>query len=1102
MHKRSIGLIGLLLLVSYACGLSPVPKLDVGPGDVLDVTDSADTPPNDIGEDAGPDVSDAGGEDAEPDVSDKGGEDAEPDVSDVGGEDAEPDVSDAGGEDAGPDVSDAGGEDIGSDTSDIGDDVGGEDTGPGEAELDLNASTFFVANEAPYAADGMTPVWVVAELVDTNGAAMPGLGVEITDSQETGVIFRQDSLLSDADGRVYGNLISINPNSVDLSATVIIDGVGIEIGDVISLSFEGCTTTADYYRRSLVGPVFTTCNGCHSPYGFAHLEWWAWQIDTRLDDATVQQTLATLIPYASPNGENPPLLVSKPQYDENNPTGSPYHEGGMILQPGSVEVAHLENFAARLQLAEDPCIPESGDFFANISFDSDRQTLTKAAVKLAGRVPTDAEVAELDNPGGLVSAINLIFDDPAFYERLQELYNDLFLTDRVMGNFKLINHLSKGDYPNRYFFRDYGENVVHHNNIVYTCDYPEWQCRGGSCCSHPAGNNPYPDASCTIDGLPYDFCAFGDINGVQSLRREAMALISHVVKNDLSFEEVLTADYTMVNSLTAQMYEIQTAESWEGPLPPGCDEFLGDNLTAYWTSTNSITFDDPCDLYDYKPIQLQMHNGQGVSQNNTYPSAEVPHAGVLSTHTFLNRYMTTSTNLNRLRAKLAYRLFLDIDIEKLVQFTVGQSEWMPDNPTLEGKTCRVCHATMDPMAGGFHKWAPNGQVRKGYEWFVCDNSLPDCTTESDCEAGQICGGGKCVANGSLYDHTLCTRPVGFRGEALPASDSNAPLRWITEKMSNDPRFPYATVKNLFGLLTSQDVLTVPSQITDLDYPAHMTAFLAQEEELARITAVFENANLNLKSAVVEIVLSPYFRAANGTISSDDLVAKTIGQIGGGRLLTPEVLTRKIADRTGFIWQDPGLGRGESLLNVKNGYMLLYGGIDSDTIVNRSRDPFPVATAISRRMANQMSCLTVPQDFAWNELSDRRFFSLMTVDMNPLDATGATGQPINEYEIKATIAGLHKSILDEDYPLDHPEIVRTYNLFTSVWQLGNALLDDGNEGTALKGACKAEKDYVEQVYFFLSSQPNRSAVINDPNYVIRSWMAVFSYLLSDATFLFE
>ena len=87
-------------------------------------------------------------------------------------------------------------------------------------------------------------------------------------------------------------------------------------------------------------------------------------------------------------------------------------------------------------------------------------------------------------------------------------------------------------------------------------------------------------------------------------------------------------------------------------------------------------------------------------------------------------------------------------------------------------------------------------------------------------------------------------------------------------------------------------------------------------------------------------------------------------------------------------------------------------------------------------------------------------------------------------------------------VDEAELVRTYELFVAVWQLGQSLLESGEATEDLLGACRAKKDQLENVTFANSSQPDRSEVLTDPHYVIRSWMAVFTYLLSDAQFLFE
>jgi len=954
----------------------------------------------------------------------------------------------------GPDSQDAG-----ADASDV-----LEPTG-----LDLQASTFFVQGDAPHVADGITPTFVVVELIDVNGAPISGATVQITAQEAKGVIFSQSSQLTNDEGRAFARLISIDPSEVTLSASVQIDGEPVPIGGALVVQFEGCTTTADYYRKSLRGPVFSVCTGCHNPWGLAR-EQGVWHIDNRLDDETVAQSLETLQALAEQQiGETPLLLFM--------PTTEAAHFGGELLFEGSDELAHMKNFAERLRAEPTSCASTKEDLFEGVQFDDDLGTLKRASLLLLGRAPTEVEAATILTGGDLKATVRGLLDEPEFGPRVQELYNDLFLTDRVMGPFKLISHLAGADFPNRFFFRKYQANKAGYNKVQYTCSAEDESNLGGECCHL---DNPYPDATCVVDGYQYDFCQLGDKRAIYSLRREAMALISYVVTQDLPFSEILTADYTVANPLTASLRRLP-------------DEATNNCQTA----VNALTFDDPCDEQDYKPIQLQTQSCQGVSLENSHPSNAIPHAGVLSTHTFLNRHMTTPTNLNRARAKFVYKMFLDIDIESLVQFTVSQAEPPYQNPTRDGKTCSVCHALMDPVAGAFHKWAANGQNRKHFNWYVCDDELPDCDSDADCGVEQRCGGGKCVALDSPYDHGLCVRQIGYQGNELPPDQDKAPLRWMTQQIAQDERFTYATVKHLFGLLTSTKPLEPPTDLLSEDYIAHMKAYLAQEEEIERVRQSFvaEANNLNLKTAVTEIVTGPYFRAKSGQIAQEDESALVIAEVGGGKLMTPEQLALKIKDRLGLIWQVIPLGRGDALKKPNDGYLLIYGGIDSGSIVERLREPFPLAASVARRMSNEMACASVPQDFAYNQLSDRRFFTAINPEVTP-----ETPQDIAA--IKETIQHVVATLWSEDLAIDDPEIERIYGLFEDVWSLGQGLLLSGTEPAELPTACHAKYDFNEFKTFADSSNPDRSEITQDPTYTIRSWMAVFSYMLSDAKFLFE
>src|SRR5262249_34311385 len=93
----------------------------------------------------------------------------------------------------------------------------------------------------------------------------------------------------------------------------------------------------------------------------------------------------------------------------------------------------------------------------------------------------------------------------------------------------------------------------------------------------------------------------------RAIAREPLNLISYVVKNERPFSELLTADYALVNPYSAAAYGV-----------------------------TDVSFADPTDENEFHEGHVTL--GYGV---------KVPHAGLLSTPVFLNRWQTTPTNRNR-----------------------------------------------------------------------------------------------------------------------------------------------------------------------------------------------------------------------------------------------------------------------------------------------------------------------------------------------------------------------------------------------------------------------------------------------------------------------
>jgi hypothetical protein len=906
-------------------------------------------------------------------------------------------------------------------------------------------------------ADGLSVVEVHVTVIDETGAAVVGAPVHISTDGAQGVIVTQP-LATDATGQAVGELVAIDGGTIAVSATAVIADVSVPVGETLNLTFTGCTTTADHYRRNLRGPVFSICTGCHRPMGLAS-EWGIWSIEDRIDDKTVGETLATLGGIASMKVDDISVLLAKP-------SGLTGHQGGLLIASESRAYAHLEALVERLEEGPDSCKEAAPDFLTGVEGLSDVSTLRRAAFKLVGGLPLAEELDSLNSGTSLKDVVQQsLLMDSRFYERFEVFFNDLLLTDRILGSFKLLSHLAQADFPNRFTFRPFIPGKAQYNKVQYTCEYePPGSQVPGTCCENTAD----AEIMCEDNGKVVSLCDLGDKYAIYGLRRQAIALMTHVVKNDLPFNEILTADYVMVNPVTMRVFRHPNGD-------------------------NHVDFEDPCDLTDWKPVKLKMLNQQGVTEQNTYPSSDIPHAGILSTHTFLNRYTTTISNLNRHRASQVLWKFLDFDIGELVAFTVGQDETLPANPTQDGFVCSVCHSAMDPVAGAFVKWTGIGRVRRDRTWEVCTQYLPnECNSTADCDDDDLCVDNACVGPG--YDPQLCVRPIGFAGETIEEPTDRAPLRWMAKRLAQDPRFPRAIVKHLLTSLTDRDWLKAPGDREHPGYAAHARAYIAQEEEVERITAVFVTGDLNVKVAIAEIIVSPWFGAAQLSGEAVHPDALVVAQIGGGRLHTPMMLNDKIKALTGFPWSDLK-GRTDVLLSTADGYRVLYGGIDSKSIVNRARDPFAVASAVARRMSLEMGCLVVPQDMAWLEPKDRRFFENISLTTLP---ENEAGEPINKAAIDATIATVHETLLNEKAPPGSPAYEETYGLLVNVWKAGKARLDAGTESTNLPSPCQATMDAFTGGLFV--DDPGRVNVKSDPDYVIRSWMAVMSYLLSDARFL--
>jgi hypothetical protein len=329
------------------------------------------------------------------------------------------------------------------------------------------------------------------------------------------------------------------------------------------------------------------------------------------------------------------------------------HGGEDVLEVDSTGYRLLADFVRRTNAAPtgssaDPATidPNAPPFFEGVVMLEDPRLLRRLTLSLAGRLPTPAELEAIGREGlaGLPATLDNIMREEAFFDRLREGFNDIFLTVGIDGNADATvlsyEHFEKS----RLWYQTY--------DLSHIADEKERTQAGYKLA------NDYRKA----------------------LLGEPMKLIEHIVRKDRPFTEIVTADYIMVSPYTARGYGI-------------FDEV-------------KPQFKNPEDPFEYVPVKLKALVGRNESENQESKSGYYPHAGLLSTFQYLARYPTTETNRNRLRTRMYYQHFLGVDALELAA-RVGDAAAVTakyEIPTMQAGECVVCHKTIDPVAGVFQDY--------------------------------------------------------------------------------------------------------------------------------------------------------------------------------------------------------------------------------------------------------------------------------------------------------------------------------------------------------------------------------------------------------------
>ena len=341
-------------------------------------------------------------------------------------------------------------------------------------------------------------------------------------------------------------------------------------------------------------------------------------------------------------------------YMLNKIQGALGHGGGIQVAAGTDEYANMERFLTLLGEDVGPVALTPETLFDGAEMESARNTLRRAAIIFAGRIPTEEEYESTES-GGLASlraAIRVLMEGPEFHEFLVRGANDRLLTDR---DGTIIDASATDEF-------------VDFSNLYYEK---------------------------ATSGISYEELYWWYKDVQYGIRRAPLELIARVAKNDLPYSEILTADYTMANPMAAEAYGSQSQFS----NPSDVHEFKPSAIVSYYR-------DGPSKVAEYS-----LEFGTQVT-NPGELATKYPHAGILNTTVFLLRYPTTATNRNRARSRWTYYHFLGLDVEKSASRTTDPDALADrDNPTLSNPACTVCHRVLDPVAGAFQNYGDVGLYR-------------------------------------------------------------------------------------------------------------------------------------------------------------------------------------------------------------------------------------------------------------------------------------------------------------------------------------------------------------------------------------------------------
>ena len=842
---------------------------------------------------------------------------------------------------------------------------------------------------------------------------------------------------------------------------------------LVSTSAEGSDTAEDVFRKSISEPVVQSkCINCHVSGGASGATRLVFTPAATDDHVSFNYRVFEDFLVSVANGAA--LILDKIK--------GVAHGGGTQVPAGSGLYADMESFLDLLDASDAPPVTAE-TLFDTVRMRSNRETLYRAAIILAGRIPTDAEYAALE--GGLLAPVRGLMTGRGFHDFLIRAANDRLLTD--------------GAEP----FLD--RRFVNYGNEGH-------RIRHGI-----GGSRAY---SHYIAGLDF------------GVRRSPLELVAHVVENDLPYTEILTADYVMANPQAALAYGSTVARQdfrgsddvhefrparIEGYYPEvrvDCEDerctvegpalehphagILGTQSLLYrhpttptnrnrararWTYYHFLGVDverlgprvlDPSSLVDEE--NPTMHNAACTGCHGILD----PVAGTFQYYDEFGFYKASHWGEHSLpdsyrRAKRTYST-IDSKAVALEPKTVTFRGRLADHG--QAYTHLELHPDGDGLlhigklvmfdAGGRHVFESDyprsifnateacdfvGQgatrhiVVEGGCWTRFRLPLPGPVEGVSVKAGEYrfeliaWRSGRMSLRAELSYRLYREgdtwfrdmRKPGFNGAIAPETTDS--LEWLGRKIAEDRRFAAATVKFWWPAIMGREVARPPTDRSDPDFESRLLEAEAQSAEVERLARMFRDGArggkpYDLKDLLAELFLSRWFRAKRIT-DSNQVRRAALQSAGAARPLTPEELVNKTEALTGYVWgrerETYGPERDRPQGYLQEDYAPLYGGIDSQDVTARSRQYTGPAAQVAKLHANSITALVAYREFLLLPAHERRLFS--GIDLSDTPETAPE-------DIKAKLAELHEMFFG--MRAGAKDVQDAYRFFVDAWESAEAM----------------------------------------------------------------